>query len=262
MASKTALITGASSGLGVEFLKLYAADGYDLILVARSEGKLKEIAAGLEKSHSIKAHVLTCDLSEPGSPDTLFAQIEKKGLTVDALVNNAGYGDFGFFTETSLEKELGMMQLNMVSLAHLTKLCLKGMKKRGSGEILNVASTAAFQPGPLMAIYYATKAFVLSFSEALNNELAGTGVKVSALCPGPTETGFVKAAAMEESKLFKQGGVMAADTVARIGYQGVKAGRPVVIPGLRNKVMAQGHRFFPRTLLTSVVRRVQARAGT
>lgn len=199
MGSKTALITGASSGLGVEFLRLYAADGYDLILVARSEARLKELAAEMEKAYSVKAHVLTADLSAPGAVEPLFAELTRRGLKVDALVNNAGYGDFGFFTETSLDKEVGMMQLNMVSLVHLTKVCLKGMKQRGEGEILNVASTAAFQPGPLMAVYYASKAFVLSFSEALANELAGSGVKVSVLCPGPTATGFVKAASMEES---------------------------------------------------------------
>lgn len=262
MGSKTALITGASSGLGVEFARLYASDGHDLILVARSEGKLKELAAQMEKTHSIKAHVITADLSEPGSPEPLFAQITGRGLKVDALVNNAGYGDFGFFSETNLAKELGMIQLNAASLVHLTKLCLKGMRERGAGEILNVASMAAFQPGPLMAVYYASKAFVLSFSEALANEMAGTGVNVSVLCPGPTSTGFVKAAAMEDSKLFKQGGVMDAATVASIGYRGLKSGKRVVIPGLRNKIMAQSVRFAPRSFITSVVRRVQARAGT
>jgi uncharacterized protein len=261
MGSKTALITGASSGLGVEFLKLYAQDGYDLILVARSKGRLEELAAEMKKAHKIETHVVTSDLSQPGAAGTLFDELTKRKLTVDALVNNAGYGDYGFFSETSLEKELGMMQLNMVSLVHLTKLCLKGMKKRGTGEILNVASTAAFQPGPLMAVYYATKAFVLSFSEALGNELGGSGIRVSVLCPGPTDTGFVKAAAMEDSKLFKQGGVMDAATVARAGYRGVKSGCAVVIPGLRNKMLAQSVRFFPRSLITSIVRRVQARAS-
>lgn len=262
MAAKTALITGASSGLGVEFLTLFAQDGYDLILVARSEGKLKELAQSLSEKHKIKATVIPADLSEADSARVLFSEVEKRGLQVDALVNNAGYGDYGFFTETSLDKELRMMQLNMVSLVHLTKLCLRGMKARGCGEILNVGSTAAFQAGPMMAIYYASKAFVLSFSEALADELAGTGILVSVLCPGPTETGFVKAAAMEDSKLFKTASVMSASSVAHAGYRGLKAGCRVVVPGMMNKIMVQSNRLFPRRLITSVVRRVQARKGS
>lgn len=259
MARKAALVTGASSGLGAEFLKLYAADKYDLVLVARSEGKLKELAAGLAKEHGVEAHVLACDLSEGGAPKEVFDGAAKLGVEVHALVNNAGFGDFGPFVETRFDRELEMMQLNMIALVHLTKLFLPGMVARGTGEVLNVASTAAFQPGPLMAIYYATKAFVLSFSEALAEEVAGGGVRVSALCPGPTETGFVKAAGMEKSKLFERGGVMDAPTVAAIGYRGVKRGCRVVVPGIRNKVMAQSVRFAPRRMITSIVKRMQDR---
>ncbi len=216
---KTALITGASSGIGYEFAKVFASNGFNLILAARGKDALDNIAAELSAKHGITALVFAKDLSLPDAPDDLYNDLQKQGITVDILVNNAGFATYGYFTDIPLDKELQLLQLNIVALTHLTKLFLPGMKTRGYGKILNLASTAAFQPGPLMAVYYASKAYVLSFSEAISEELHGTGVSVTAFCPGPTELGFQKRAAMEESKLV-QGGLMSAEAVAKIGYAG------------------------------------------
>src|SRR5918995_1521947 len=203
MQKLTALGTGASGGIGEELARLFAADGHDLVLVARSRDKLERLANELGLKHGVAGRV-------------------------DALVNNAGFGSYGPFAETDLQQELGLLQVNVVALTHLTKLFLPAMIEREGGYVMNVASTAAFQPGPLMAVYYASKAYVLHFSEALSNETEGTNVVVSALCPGPTETGFVAAAGMEQSKLFERG-AMTASAVAVEGYRGLFAGRPVVI---------------------------------
>jgi short-subunit dehydrogenase len=187
---KTALVTGASSGIGLDLAKRFAAEGYDVALVARSEGKLKEVAAALEAEHKVRAHVVTADLAKAGAADALVAALDARGIDVDVLVNNAGYASYGAFAETDLADELAMIQVNVVVLTHLTKLLVRKMVAKRSGRVLNVASTAAFQPGPLMAVYYATKAYVLSFSEAIAEELRDTGVTVTALCPGPTRTAF------------------------------------------------------------------------
>lgn len=256
---KTALITGASGGIGYELARLFARDGYNLVLVARGEQKLSEIKRDLEKRHGIKVTVVVKDLSEPSSPQELFDQVELEGVEVDALINNAGFTDFGLFVETDPEKELQMMQVNMVTLTRLTKLFLPGMVERRSGRVMNVASTAAYIPGPLMAVYYATKAYVLSFSEALSNELEGTGVTVTALCPGPTETGFQKRGNMEDSKLVAGRKIMDSRTVAKIGYKGFMKGQPVVVTGLRNLLMVQSVRFTPRAVVRRTVRRAQER---
>jgi len=256
---KTALITGASGGIGYELARLFARDAYNLVLVARSEDKLAEIKRDWEKRHGIKVTVITKDLSEPMSPQELFDEVAREGIEVDALVNNAGFTVYGKFIETELQKELEMMQVNMVTLTHLTKLFLPGMVRRGSGRIMNVASTAAYLPGPLMAVYYATKAYVLSFSEALSSELEGTGVTVTALCPGITETGFQKRGNMEESKLVAGRSGMDARTVARIGYKGFMEGKPIVVTGLRNLLVVQATRFTPRALMRRSVKRAQER---
>ncbi|HEX6836380.1 MAG TPA: SDR family oxidoreductase [Polyangia bacterium] len=256
----TALVTGASSGIGLDLAKRFAAEGYDVALVARSEGKLKEVAAAIEAEHHVRAHVVTADLAAPRAADALVAALEARGIDVDVLVNNAGYALYGAFTETDLADELAMIQVNIVALTHLTKLVVRKMVARGGGRVLNVASTAAFQPGPLMAVYYATKAYVLSFSEALANELDGTGVSVTALCPGPTKTGFQARAQMEQSKLVRGKEIMTAETVARIGYAGLMKGKTVVIPGVSNKMMAQAVRFLPRKTVTRLVRNAQERA--
>ena len=252
----TALVTGASGGIGEELARLLAADGHDLVLVARSHDKLARLAEELRDAHGVTARALAADLARPDSPRGIFDGLRGEGVVVDALVNNAGFGSYGLFAETELEKELGLLQVNVVALTHLTKLFLPGMLARRRGYVMNVASTAAFQPGPLMAVYYASKAYVLSFSEALSNECGGAGVRVSALCPGPTETGFVAAAGMGDSRLFDRA-VMDARTVAEAGYRGLLAGKPVVIPGLRNNLLARSIGFFPRGLVTKVVRGIQ-----
>lgn len=256
VAKLTALVTGASGGIGEELARLFAADGHSLVLVARSLDKLERLAAELKQKHNVSARVLASDLSRPESPREIFDELEGAGVSVDALVNNAGFGSYGLFAETDLKQELDMLQVNVVALTHLTKLFLPAMLARGRGYVMNVASTAAFQPGPLMAVYYASKAYVLSFSEALANECEATGVRISALCPGPTETGFVAAAGMGDSKLFDRA-VMDARTVAEAGYRGLLAGKPVVIPGFRNNLLARSIGFFPRGLVTKVVRGIQ-----
>src|SRR5215207_7550380 len=252
----TALVTGASGGIGEELARLFAADGHDLVLLARSRDKLARLAEELVGRHGVAARVVASDLARPEAPREVFEELNAGGVTVDALVNNAGFGSYGLFAETDLKSELDLLQVNVVALTHLSKLFLPGMIARRRGYLMNVASTAAFQPGPLMAVYYASKAYVLSFSEALANECAGTGVVVSALCPGPTETGFVAAAGMGDSKLFDRA-VMDARTVAVEGYRGLLAGKTVVIPGFRNNLLARSIGFFPRDLVTRVVRRIQ-----
>jgi len=256
---QTALITGASGGIGLELARLFAAGGYDLVLVARSAGKLEELAGELRK-HGGAVRVLAQDLARPESPEEVFRELEAAGVAVDVLVNNAGFATYGPFAELDLGRELEELQLNVVTLTHLTKKLLPGMLARRRGGVLNVASTAGFQPGPLMAVYYATKAYVISFSEALAEELSGTGVAVSVLCPGPTATGFQQRAGMEASKLFS--GVMQvadAAAVARAGYEGFRAGKRIVIPGLLNKVGVQSIRVSPRALVTRMVKRMQER---
>ncbi len=246
----TALITGASGGIGLELARIFAREGYGLVLVARSRERLIEIAAELKPA---AVQVIAKDLTLAGTPEELQREVPK----VDVLVNNAGYGVYGPFVKNPLADELGMLQLNMTALVVLTKLYLPAMVAARSGKILNVASTAAFQPGPFMALYYATKAFVLSFSEAIASELEGTGVTVTALCPGPTATGFQAAAKLENSRLIKQMKVMDSRTVAEAGYRALMAGKPVVIPGLLNKLLAQSVRFSPRSIVTKIARKMQ-----
>jgi uncharacterized protein len=259
---KTALITGASSGLGAEFARIFAQDGYNLVLVARTETALCHLADELNQKHGIEVKVLVKDLNQPNAPQEIFDELQSAGITLDILVNNAGFATYSKFAESNLADQLEMMQVNMLALVHLTRLFLPGLIERRSGKIMNVASTAAFQPGPLMAVYYATKAFVLSFSEALANELAGTGVTVTAFCPGPTQTGFQKRAAMEDSKLFSSRlKIMDAATAARSGYEGMLKGKTIVIPGLVNSLMSQGYRYTPRKLMTKIVRNMQERAS-
>jgi short-subunit dehydrogenase len=245
---KTALITGASSGIGVDFSRLLSRDGYELFLVARSEAKLRELAKELGN-----AKVIVADLVSPDAPQRIF---DASG-GVDVLINNAGFGLSGPFVEMDLRKELEMIQVNVAALTHLTRLFLPPMLARKSGHILNLASTAAFLPGPLMAVYYATKAYVLSFSEAIADELRGTGVTVTALCPGPTATGFAEAAGMESSRLFKLVKPMSSEAVARYGVRAMQDGKRVAIPGIANKLSTQSIRVSPRRLVTTIVRKLQ-----
>jgi uncharacterized protein len=256
--NKTALITGASTGIGFEFAKLLAADGYNLVLIARDEQKLREIAASLPSKFNISVKIYSKDLSVTSDIENLIRQIREDAGTIEVLVNNAGFGLSGAFVDTDLARELEMIQLNVVSLVIFTKLLAKEMVQGKGGKILNVASTAAFQPGPLMAIYYATKAFVLSFSEALGEELKESGVTVTALCPGPTATQFSKRAELEQSRLFKGAiiPVLDAATVAKIGYDGLSKGQRVVIPGLINKIGAFSVRFTPRKLVAQIAKQL------
>jgi short-subunit dehydrogenase len=254
---ETALITGASSGIGLDLAKLFAKDRSNLVLVARNEKALRDLADALTRDHGIKVRIIAKDLAIPAASDEIYAELVQEGTSIDVLVNNAGFGTHGFFVETDLPQELEEMQVNMVALTHLTKLFLQDMVKRRNGKILNVASTAGFQPGPLMAVYYATKAYVISLSEALANELNGTGVTVTCLCPGPTRTDFQRRAYMQRSRIGTQR-LMDSETVARIGYQGMRQGKTLIVPGWDNKLLAQGSRFGPRKWVTAIVRKLNS----
>ena len=244
----TALVTGASAGIGLELAKVFAREGHDLILVARREDRLRDLAAGLSKEHGVEARVLALDLVSEGAVDRLAGYVEDEGLSVDWLVNNAGFGGFGRFLEQDLDRQLKMIGLNVTALVELTGRFLPSMVERGRGGVMNVASTAAFQPGPLSGVYFATKSFVLSFSEALTAETKGTGVHVSALCPGPARTEFFEVAGFPGGE---KPGTLSADRVARTGYRGLMRGKVIVIPGLLNGIGA----FLPRLLPRALVRR-------
>ena len=258
--AKTALVTGATSGIGYELAKLFARDGHDLVIVARSSDALARVAGDF-RALGVSVTTITADLSQPGTPDAILGEIRLRNTAIDFLVNNAGYALYGPFAQSRLSQDLAMMQLNMTSLVHLTRIFLDEMLARGEGHILNVASTAAFQPGPLMALYYASKAFVLSFSEALHDELRGTGVTVTALCPGPTETGFKKQAGVENLRLVS-GKLTSAESVARDGYRAMVRGQSVVISGLRNQVMMWGSKLSPRSIPIAIIRRLHQRVET
>ncbi len=252
------MITGASGGIGADLAEIFARNGYNLVLLARNEAALEQHASRLKTQYQISAKFLAKDLSLPNAADEVFDYLQNEPLHVDVLVNNAGFGIFGPFWEADFIALTQLMNLNVVALTQLTRLLLPPMLRK-RGKILNVASTAAFQPGPLMAAYYASKAYVLSLSEALANELKGTGVTVTALCPGPVRTEFQKRANMEESgllsgRLLK---VMDSKTVAEIGYKGMMKGKSIVIPGLLNKIGVFGVRLGPRKLITQITRKIQ-----
>jgi uncharacterized protein len=253
----TALVTGASSGIGLELTTLLARDRHDLILVARNRERLEAIGRGLTEEFGIAVTVLARDLANPAAPDAIAGELAARGAAVDILINNAGFGVYGPFARTPLERELEMLQVNVTALTHLTKLFLGGMLERRRGRILNVASTAAFQPGPLMAVYYASKAYVLSFTEALANEVAGTGVTVTALCPGPTLTEFQSRAGFGAVPLLRSPLVTSAAEVARAGYEGMMRGQRIVIPGFANRTLVQALRVTPRRVATAIARRLQ-----
>jgi short-subunit dehydrogenase len=256
MSKGTALITGASAGIGLELSKRFAADRYDLVLLARREDKLIQIKKELEDAWGIQVHPIVKDLSASQSAEQVFTMVQKQGLHVDYLINNAGFGHLGKFAETDLEVFRRMMQLNMVSLTELTHLFLPVMLERKRGGIMNVASTAGFMPGPLMAVYYASKAYVLSFSQALSNELKGSGITVHTLCPGATETEFAGTAEMDNSKLFSSPfiSVMDAATVARLGYEDMMKGKSLTITGGMNKFIVQSLRVSPRNMVMNLTR--------
>jgi uncharacterized protein len=247
---KVALITGASSGIGLDLARLMAPN-FDLVITARHADQLDKVALELQAKHGSHVHAIAGDLSHPGVAHQIFSEVERRGLTVDILINNAGFGASGAFAESNLQNELEMIELNITALTALTKLALPGMLKRRWGKIMNVASTAGFQPGPWMAVYYATKAYVILFSEAIANELKGSGVTVTCLCPGATATNFARRAEMEHSRLFRLGAMRSLD-VARAGYKGMMRGRTMVIPGWLNKALAMSVRLSPRKLVTAI----------
>lgn len=259
----TALITGASGGIGEHIARQLAAKGTHLILVARGEGKLQALATELSAQHGVQAHVLPADLTRADAAATLAREVGARGLRVDVLVNNAGFADYGEFHTLDLGKQLDMIQVNITALTELTHRFLPGMVQRGRGRVLNIASTAAFMPGPLMAVYYATKAYVLSFSEALQEELRGTGVHVTAACPGPVSTGFQQAAQMQGSRLIasqtSQGLIMTPDKVAREAVDAMLRGQSVRVIGRMNQVQALMPRLLPRGLTPRIVKQAQAR---
>jgi uncharacterized protein len=255
---ETALITGASSGIGLDLAKLMAPD-FDLVITARNQAELERIARELQAEHGNHVHVIPADLTVPDAPQQIFAEIKRRRLPVDILINNAGFGSYGAFAESDPKTSLDMVEVNIAALTALTRLALPEMIARKRGRIMNVASTAGFQPGPLMAVYYATKAYVIMFSEAIANELKGSGVSITCFCPGATATNFAGRANMEESRLFKMGAMKSKD-VARAGYKGMMAGKGLVIPGLLNKTIAMSVRFSPRKLVTAISRSLQEKA--
>ncbi|MBN2804058.1 MAG: SDR family oxidoreductase [Deltaproteobacteria bacterium] len=254
---KTALITGSSSGIGLELAHIHAANGDDLILVARRSEKLAQLKDDIEKNTDVKVHLIVKDLSTPDGPKEVFNEVKDAGLTVDYLINNAGFGGQGKFFEREWETDLMMINLNIVATAALTRLFLPEFVKRGSGRILNVSSTASLIPGPLQAVYFASKAFVTSFSNAVAMELAGTGVTVTALMPGATDTGFAKVAGLENTGLFKTS--FTAKSVAIEGYKGMMNGKLDVYAGLTfgQKFMLGSIPFMPKKVVMSNVRKLQ-----
>jgi uncharacterized protein len=254
----TVLITGASSGIGRDLARLFAADGYDLVLAARRVEALEALARELGGRHSIAALAVESDLAVADAPRRLADRLQQQGVAIDVVVNNAGFALQGSIAELPLERQLDMIQVNVTAVTALTRLFLPAMLQRNRGGVLNVASTAAFQPGPLMAVYYATKAYVESFTEALAEEVAGTRVRVTCLCPGPTETGFADAAAVTDTNLFKRPTMTSAD-VARIGYDGWRRGDVVVIPGTNNRLGAWFVKLAPRGPVRRAVKRLNSR---
>jgi short-subunit dehydrogenase len=255
---QTALVTGASMGIGVDLAECFAKDGYNLILTARSEAALKDVAAKLADKYKIAATPIALDLGAIGAGHKLANEIQSRGLSVDVLVNNAGYGTAGAFDGSDETNQLGMIDLNIRALVELTHIYWPGMLAKKRGGVLNVASTAAFQPGPLMAIYYASKAFVLSFSEALWKEAEKTGVHVSCLCPGPTTSQFRERAGTGKTRLSRAGTPMSSASVARMGYRAFQKNQRVMITGARNKVLARLTPFLPRTTLLGIVYNLQS----
>mgnify|MGYP003666448752 FL=1 len=252
---KTALITGGASGLGFELALLFAKDDYNLILVDINAEKLEEAKNKIEYSFSIEVKIMAKDLSQINISSEIMYELGNP--EIDVLVNNAGFGCFGAFHEVDWERQSQMLNLHVLTTTHLTKLVVEGMVERGSGKILNLSSLAAFQPGPLMSLYYATKGYILSFSEAIANELKGTGVTVTALCPGPTKTSFQQVVANDSSENKIAFNMASAEAVAFYGYKSMNQGKEVAIPGGINKILGSLPRFLPRNMATRIVRKIQ-----
>lgn len=253
--NETVLITGASSGIGLELARCFAADDSRLVLTARNTAALESLAAELRRDNHVEAVVLTADLSQPGAAARIFSELQGRGIDVDILVNNAGFGAHGLFAELPVERQLEILRVNIAALTELTRLFLPGIIKRGRGGVLNVGSVAGFAPGPGMAVYYASKAFVLSFTEALAAELAGTGLTISVVCPGPTATNFGKVAEFEMRRQTIRVPGMTAKAVAIQGHRGFRKGRTVVVAGLQNQLVVLLAKLTPRFLLRKIVRK-------
>lgn len=254
--AKTALITGASSGIGLELAKIFASKGTNVIIASRNIIELAKLGTELSEKYKIYAEEIEIDLSRPGAAKELYNQVQSLNFGVDYLINNAGFGDYGPFYKSDWEKQERMINLNMLALTHLTWLFLPEMTRKKSGKIMNVASTAGFQPGPLMAVYYATKSYVLFFTEAIANELEGTGVTVTALCPGPTKSGFQKAANVEHSKMLNADSIPTAKEVAEYGYKAMMKGKRVAIHGIKNKEITFLSRRAPKKFILNTVRKL------
>jgi short-subunit dehydrogenase len=252
---KTALITGASGGIGYELASIHAENGGNLVLVARSQEKLDELKKELEKKYKITVHIILKDLSLHGSAYEVYNKVNDLNIEVDYLINNAGFGDFRHFVDSDWPKQEKMISLNVTALTHLTRLFLPHMVLRGSGKIMNVASVASFSPGPSMSVYFATKAYVLSFSEALAEELRGKGITVTALCPGSTESNFHSVA--NDGIIRKERKMPSSREVAEYGYRSMMNGKVVAVPGFMNSLMAASVRFLPRSFVVKAVRRIQ-----
>ncbi len=257
--NKTALITGASAGIGLEFAKIFAKEKHDLVITARNKTKLNELADEIKTKNNVNVKVIAKDLSKQNAGEEIFDELKNENIVTDVLINNAGFGVFDNYWDVKLQDEKNMLQVNIIALAELTNLFAKDMVNRGRGKILNVASTAAFQPGPTMAGYYASKAFVLSYSQAIDFELRKKGVQVSTLCPGPTITEFQIRANMEDLNLFKKGFTMSAEKVAQIGYYGLMKGKPVIIAGAMNKISAMSSKISPAKVSMKIVNWLQSK---
>ena len=257
MAKETVLITGASSGLGMELAKLFAADGSDLVLVARREERLIELADELKSEHGIEVHVLPKDLSNKTAPKEIFSHLNKENIEIDVVVNNAGFGNKGQIADLDTDLQLDMIQVNLVALTHLTRLFITGIIERGYGGILNVGSLAGFQPGPNLAVYYATKAYVLSFTEALAEEISNPNIKISCLAPGPVKTEFGEKSDLEDSLLFKLS-LMEMAPVVKAGYEGFRKGQTIIIPGLKQQIVPFLNRFTPRLLVRKIAKKLNS----
>ncbi len=252
--SKFALITGASSGIGLAFCHLLADNGYNLVINSRSEKELKVVARDLEIKYKIIVKILPLDLSNPESAESLYKNLTEENLDIEILINNAGFGASGYFNDLSLDLQTAMLNVNLITLTKLTHLFLQDMLKKNKGKILNVASTAGYLPGPLMAVYYASKAYVLHFSQAVHSELKGKNVTVTALCPGPTSTHFRTRASLDESRLFKYLKVMEPDAVAQIGLEAMNKGKSIIIPGIMNKIGMFIIKFLPKNFISNILK--------
>ena len=257
--NKTALITGASAGIGLEFVKIFAKEKYDLVITARNKTKLNELANEIKNNHNVNVKVIAKDLSKQNAGEEIFDELKNENIVTDVLINNAGFGVFDNYWDVKLQDEKNMLQVNIMALTELTNLFANDMVNRGGGIILNVASTAAFQPGPTMAGYYASKAFVHSYSQAVDFELRKKGVQVSTLCPGPTITEFQIRANMEDLNLFKKGFTMSAEEVAQIGYNGLMKGKSVIIAGTMNKISAMSSKIAPSKISMKIVNWLQSK---